>query len=73
MFPNPSFGSLQASNLEAGAYELKIVDISGRLVKELPFRAGEEISLEGISSGMYAASIWYNSTRLHTEKLVINR
>lgn len=73
LFPNPSVGSLQASNLEDGGYELKIVDISGRLVKVLPFQAGAEILLEGVSAGMYAASIWQNGLRLHTEKLVINR
>ncbi len=72
LFPNPSVGSLQVSNLAAGVYELKVADISGRMVTELQFHAGEEISLEGISSGIYAASIWFNGVRLHTEKLVIN-
>jgi hypothetical protein len=70
--PNPSLGSLQVSNLTAGEYQIKVVDLSGRLIDEINFRAGEEITLEGISAGMYVASIWHNGVRVHTEKLIIN-
>lgn len=71
--PNPNWGSFQIFGLDLGEYQLKIVDISGRTVHETGYLAGEEITLTGITSGLYVASLWKDGARVLTEKLIVNR
>lgn len=67
IYPNPANDSFNL-NLSEQA-NLKIYDISGRLVKQTTRNNNEAISLNGLKSGLYLVSIEVNG-KISTQKLI---
>lgn len=75
MFPNPATNQVNF-NLEATAdqkFNLKIVDITGRLLESITMESGStmNLNLNTFSSGLYFVSIYSGSKAIETRKLVI--
>lgn len=73
--PNPaqdSFQILFESN-PAALSSLKITDLNGRIVKEIPNpEFNQEVSVESLASGVYIVKIIDGTGRSQSEKLIIH-
>ncbi|MCB0510026.1 MAG: T9SS type A sorting domain-containing protein [Bacteroidetes bacterium] len=78
-YPNPTKNqaSILISNIEEGFTKLEIVDVNGRLVKEIEFDARKENSLEfdasSLINGIYFYRLSQNDTSLYTGKFAISK
>ena len=67
IYPNPAIGTLKVKGTTFDS--LKLFDLEGRLVFEV---RSSNISLEGISKGVYFLRLYKEDQEIHSQKLIIN-
>ena len=71
VFPNPSNGQFNVSLPEGKAYELEVVDLTGRTVKKQSVKGGNsQLDMQGASQGIYLLKVKTNNATA-VRKLVI--
>lgn len=71
--PNPAAGNFQLTGFDALAHptsHLILSDLSGRQVKSILAPEGD-IDISDLPNGMYVVTLWDNSVRLFSDKLII--
>ncbi len=69
IYPNPASDFIKIKTQQGG--DLKISDITGRVVKKQKINADEEIiDIQNLNMGLYIINI-YNGTEIYTEKIII--
>ena len=65
-FPNPVFSHVTIQVRDAGEYEVDLMDVSGRVLKTVPFRQQTEINMQGFPNGSYFLKVrgqdWINES-----------
>lgn len=74
LFPNPTnnFITIQNSKNSTENYEYKIVELTGRIVKNGNSKFNEQINIESLTSGNYIIQIETENGVMFTEKLIKN-
>jgi uncharacterized delta-60 repeat protein/uncharacterized repeat protein (TIGR01451 family) len=71
IFPNPTTGNITVEIPHAGNSELRIMTLPGVLQKSIRLSSDiQEVSLEGLTEGMYLYEIWENGERKTGGKLL---
>ncbi len=73
--PNPASGSCQINNFDPSQYtshQLSITDMAGQQLKGIHL-SSSEVDISDLPNGMYIVTLWNNSTRVFSEKLIINQ
>ncbi|MFN0037682.1 MAG: T9SS type A sorting domain-containing protein [Saprospiraceae bacterium] len=73
--PNPAAGSFQILGFDASlhpASRLVVSDLSGRQIKSVLASEGD-VGISDLPNGMYVVTLWDNSARLFSDKLVISQ
>ena len=74
IFPNPTNNFITIQNRQnlIDNFEFKIVDLTGRIVKNGNSKFNEQINIEGLTSGNYVIQIQTENGEKFTEKLIKN-
>ena len=74
LFPNPTNNFIIIQNIENTSehFEYKIVDLTGRIVKNGNAKFNEQINIESLTSGNYIVQIETENGEKFTEKLIKN-
>lgn len=72
IFPNPSQGDITVSLDKVSSAEIKIFDMSGRLVQSKTLENTSSIKIEGLESGIYILKLQDSAETFHTERIVVN-
>jgi len=72
VFPNPSDGELTVSLEKAMDADVKIFDLSGRLVQSKTLANESSIKIEGLETGIYILKLQASDETLHTERIIVN-
>lgn len=68
VYPNPARGSCHITCSDAGATELSITDIAGRILLQTPFNQSAEVSTSQFSAGVYIITCGkYNNKLIITD------
>jgi hypothetical protein len=71
MYPNPSSGNVKLDFKDQGRHEVKVADVSGRLVQE--YSSGKNsLQITNLEQGMYTVSILNTEGQQTTLKLVVD-
>ena len=58
IYPNPAHKFFQIDGLEPGVYDLEILDVHGKIVRDIDFNSNESrIDVSGLPSGTYLISV----------------
>jgi hypothetical protein len=74
IYPNPNNGMFTISGINASQATLRILDMSGRLVREQQLNGGDQISVntEELNNGVYQVSI-ITANGIQTERMVVKK
>lgn len=73
--PNPASNSFRVNNFDPAqhtSHQLSITDMAGRQLKRI-LMSSPEVDISDLPNGMYMVTIWNNSSRIFTEKLIVNQ
>ena len=72
VFPNPSEGDITVSLDKVSNADLKIFDMSGRLVQSKTLENASSINIEGLESGIYILKLEGTDETFQTERIIVN-
>jgi hypothetical protein len=74
VFPNPTnnFITIHSKQNLTDNFEFKIVDLTGRIVKNGNSKFNEQINIQSLTSGNYIIQIQTDSNQFFTQKLIKN-
>ena len=73
VFPNPTAGLINWGGSLAGAVQLDVLDLSGRIVQTQPLLPTQTVTnLGGLPDGFYLLRFTDGQSRPRTTKLIIN-
>lgn len=74
IYPNPTKNIFNINNIEnnLGNFEYKIIDLTGRFIKNGKSKFSEQINIESLTSGNYIIQIETENGEKFTEKLIKN-
>jgi hypothetical protein len=76
VYPNPTSGIVQIDYKDVLVTSLELVDLSGRLLKQIPLEDKLDntysLDMSGYSSGVYFIKLWNASGEVFQEKFVLN-
>ena len=74
IYPNPTKNTFTIKNIENdfSNFEYKIIDLTGRIIKNGKSKYNEQINIENLTSGNYIIQIETEDRKIATEKLIKN-
>lgn len=74
IYPNPTKNTFTIKNIENdfSNFEYKIIDLTGRIIKNGKSKFNEQINIENLTSGNYIIQIETEDRKIATEKLIKN-
>ncbi|MFT4779382.1 MAG: serine protease [Flavobacteriales bacterium] len=71
VYPNPASGIVNIS-IAAGNYVIELTDLTGRTVLQQTSNGSTQLSLNGISNGIYLVRLFEGAQLLGVQKIVVN-
>ena len=74
IYPNPTKSTFTINNIENAFsnFEYKIIDLTGRFIKNGKSKFSEQVNIESLTSGNYIIQIETENGEKFTEKLIKN-
>jgi len=71
VYPNPASGIVNIS-VAAGNYVIELTDLTGRTVLQQTSNGSTQLSLNGISNGIYLVRLFEGAQLMGVQKIVVN-